>query len=519
MPAQGDAGHVEPWSAPILIVAAAACVVAAVLVAADVDSPLRVAAVLLLFTLAPGAAVLGRRHGHPGLVIATSLALDALGAQVLLWLGGWEPVAATYVLAALCFPVLVLRLVRRPAPAEAARERRRVRARLGGADRARRAGRRRGGARGSVRGAVSPGASARPGARDAARVRDAPAGGRRAARRRRSSGHVRAQVGGALAAHLRADGLPPAELEPGGIPPADRPPCTAPGPYPERAAGLTSVIVCTRDRPDRLVTAVRSVLDSDRGDLEVVVVDNAPATAPARAAVEGLGDPRVRYVLEPRPGLSRARNTGAAQASGVFLAFTDDDVRVDRSWLSRLLNGFTRDAHVGCATGVVLAAELETPAQAYIEERLDWSAFGEPQLFDMAAHRSDDPMYPFSAGRFGTGANFAVDRDTWTALGGLDPLLGTGTPAMGGEDLDFFLRVVLAGRALAAEPSAIVWHWHHRTMDAAAPPAAGLRGGHGRLRVQAPARPAHRSGDRAARAERAAADAARHPQREHGDHR
>lgn len=99
----------------VLIVAAASCVLAAGLVAADVDSPLRVAAVLLFFTLAPGAAVLGPRWSAPGLVIAASLALDAVGAQILLWLGGWEPLAATYVLAGVCFVVLVVRLVRRPA--------------------------------------------------------------------------------------------------------------------------------------------------------------------------------------------------------------------------------------------------------------------------------------------------------------------------------------------------------------------------------------------------------------------
>lgn len=102
----------EAWGTPLLIAAAVTCPVAAVLMAADVDSPARALAVLLLFILAPGAALLGPRRSHPGLVIVTSLALSALAAQVLLWLDLWEPVAATYVLAAVCFPVIVLRLLR-----------------------------------------------------------------------------------------------------------------------------------------------------------------------------------------------------------------------------------------------------------------------------------------------------------------------------------------------------------------------------------------------------------------------
>jgi hypothetical protein len=110
--APGEHEERDAWATPLLVLAAASCLVAAALVAADVDSPLRALAVLLLFTLAPGAAVLGPRWAHPGLVIVTSLALDALAAQVLLWLDLWEPVTATYVLAAVCFPVIVVRLLR-----------------------------------------------------------------------------------------------------------------------------------------------------------------------------------------------------------------------------------------------------------------------------------------------------------------------------------------------------------------------------------------------------------------------
>ena len=95
-----------------MVLAAASCLLAAALVAADVDSPARALAVLLLFALAPGAAVLGPRWAHPGLVVVTSLALGALVAQILLWVGSWEPITATYVLAGVCFPVLVVRLVR-----------------------------------------------------------------------------------------------------------------------------------------------------------------------------------------------------------------------------------------------------------------------------------------------------------------------------------------------------------------------------------------------------------------------
>ncbi len=112
-PAGDDDTARERWAFWTLAVAAAACPIACALIAADVSSPARIAAVVVLFVLAPGAAALGRRAGEPGLVVGVSLALDAVAAQLLLWTGDWTPVTATYVLAAICFPVLILRLLRR----------------------------------------------------------------------------------------------------------------------------------------------------------------------------------------------------------------------------------------------------------------------------------------------------------------------------------------------------------------------------------------------------------------------
>lgn len=101
---------VERWATAVLAIAAAACVVAPVLVAVDAPTGPRVVAVLALFLLAPGAAVLGRRSGELGLVVALSLAIEAIGAQVVLWLG-WHPEPATYALAVVCLAVLATRLL------------------------------------------------------------------------------------------------------------------------------------------------------------------------------------------------------------------------------------------------------------------------------------------------------------------------------------------------------------------------------------------------------------------------
>lgn len=185
-----------------------------------------------------------------------------------------------------------------------------------------------------------------------------------------------------------------------------------------------TVVICTRDRVAMLQTALDSVLALEYPNFEVIVVDNAAATDATRRHVEALGDPRVRVIEEPRPGLSRARNAGLLAAAGDVVAFTDDDVVVDRHWLSAVARGFTRGRAVSCVSGLVPAAELRTPAQAYFDSRVGWSECMSVRVFDRADPPADIPLFPFAVGHYGTGANFAVDRDVLLRLGGFDEALG-----------------------------------------------------------------------------------------------
>lgn len=72
---------------------------------------------------------------------------------------------------------------------------------------------------------------------------------------------------------------------------------------------------------------------------EIVVIDNDPDGS-ARQTVEtkaqGSGVP-IRYVHEPRPGISHARNTGIANASGRYVVFIDDDEEAAPGWLAAFL--------------------------------------------------------------------------------------------------------------------------------------------------------------------------------------
>jgi O-antigen biosynthesis protein len=230
------------------------------------------------------------------------------------------------------------------------------------------------------------------------------------------------------------------------------------------AAPFISVVLCTRDRPDQLEACLRALDRQEYPRFEVVVVDNAPATEAVRALVDArTGGASVRYVREPRPGLSWARNSGIAIASGQVIAFLDDDEEPDRLWLTGLARGFARGDDIGCVTGMVLPARLDTLAQE-LYEQLGGLCKGRgfsPAIFSPDGPQS--PLYPLPP--FGAGANMAFRREALARIGGFDVALGAGTPTFAGEDTLALTLVLLSGYRIAYEPAALTCHHHRRDLD------------------------------------------------------
>ena len=111
--------------------------------------------------------------------------------------------------------------------------------------------------------------------------------------------------------HLSEDGLSRPEYLPlGGLGCWDV--CATDMPSRDPPEPSISVVVSTKDRPDSLRRVLRTLQQLQYGVFEVLVVDNAPSTDATRECVEELAanDPRFRYLLEERAGLSRARNAG-----------------------------------------------------------------------------------------------------------------------------------------------------------------------------------------------------------------
>lgn len=238
----------------------------------------------------------------------------------------------------------------------------------------------------------------------------------------------------------------------------------APAPEPLAIQPKVTVLVATRDRTETLDPCLRSLLALDYPHVDIVVVDSAPSTeATADLIASDYAEKApVRYVREEAPGLAIAHNAGLEHISSPIIAITDDDVVVDPGWLTEIVRQFNRSPDIGCVTGLILPMELETPAQDLIEQFGGFARGYDIRHFSPKETTSQGPLFPYTAGAFGSGANMAFRRSALLEVGGFDPALGAGTAAKGGDDLAAFFAIIAGGHDLAYTPDAVLWHRHRR---------------------------------------------------------
>lgn len=223
---------------------------------------------------------------------------------------------------------------------------------------------------------------------------------------------------------------------------------------------LVTVAVCTRDRPDDIKLCLEAIAQLDYPNLDILVVDNAPTTESTKDLIDQYY-PQVRYVREPRPGLDWARNRAILEAKGEIIAYTDDDVVVDRGWVKAIALAFSEHPKVMAVTGLVVPYELETEAQVLFEKYGGFGRGFEQQRYH--THPGEPmPWQWLGAGQFGTGANMAFRRSIFEKIGYFDPALDVGTPTNGCGDLEMFIRVLKSEHILIYEPQAVIRHRHRR---------------------------------------------------------
>lgn len=88
---------------------------------------------------------------------------------------------------------------------------------------------------------------------------------------------------------------------------------------------LVSVVIATYNMGQYLPEAVRSVLDQNWRNLELIVVDDGSTDDTPDVMKSNENDCRVRYIKTHNQGQPRAKNLGLKEAAGNFIGFCDAD--------------------------------------------------------------------------------------------------------------------------------------------------------------------------------------------------
>lgn len=204
-----------------------------------------------------------------------------------------------------------------------------------------------------------------------------------------------------------------------------------------------SVVICTRNREDKIGNAVRNVLASTYPHFDLTIIDQSTSDATERAIRDVAGDDeRVRYVHIDRPGLSGAYNQGIARTTGEILAFTDDDCLVPPDWLSRIVDAFESEPDGDLLYGQVIPLDQDRAALTPFLRIHEPTRLSKQDGFKV----------------FGMGANFAARRRLFDTIGGFDEVLGGGGPLKSSQDYDVAYRAYRAGRVTLLRPEVTLRH-------------------------------------------------------------
>src|ERR1017187_4229433 len=213
--------------------------------------------------------------------------------------------------------------------------------------------------------------------------------------------------------------------------------------FPLPRSPRVSVVVASYQGESTLKACLDSLARLNYPDYEVILVDDGSAETTRQIA---LARPNVRYFRhEKNLGLSVARNTGIAAATGEIVAFTDSDCRADEDWLYYLVGGLLESEFAGMGGPNLLPPEDSRVAAAVM------ASPGGPAHVMLTDRQAEHIP----------GCNMAFHKWALEQVGGFDPIFHKAA-----DDVDLGWRLQQAGLKIGFSPSAFVWHYRRPAIGA-----------------------------------------------------
>ncbi|MDJ0706497.1 MAG: glycosyltransferase [Leptolyngbyaceae cyanobacterium MO_188.B28] len=210
---------------------------------------------------------------------------------------------------------------------------------------------------------------------------------------------------------------------------------------------LFSVVIPTYNRPERLLKCLEALTQQTLSTdcWEVIIVDDGSQESLESVAATVRSHIQIHLIRQSNTGPATARNTGAANASGRYLVFTDDDCQPLPDWLEQFARKFEQKTE-----GLIGGHTLNALPQ---------------NIYSTASQLLIDYLYkyynsPPREATFFASNNFAAPREIYQKLGGFD----TSFPLAAGEDREFCDRWLQHGYSMDYASEAQINHAHELTL-------------------------------------------------------
>jgi GT2 family glycosyltransferase len=213
----------------------------------------------------------------------------------------------------------------------------------------------------------------------------------------------------------------------------------------------TSLIICSRNRPQLLWETIQSILKGDEIPTEMIIVDQSEMPNPRLENFQPERACKFHYLWSEEKGVSLARNLAASKATYPILVFTDDDMLATPTWFGSLVRALLAVGPRGVVTGQVLA-------EADNHEGRVPSTRNDNQAAIYRGRVERDVLF--------TG-NMIIYRSVFDDVGGFDTRLGPGTLFPAAEDNDFAFRLLETGYSIVYDPYPKLYHrvWRSRSQS------------------------------------------------------
>jgi glycosyltransferase involved in cell wall biosynthesis len=210
-----------------------------------------------------------------------------------------------------------------------------------------------------------------------------------------------------------------------------------------------SAVICTRNRSDSLVRAVRSLLAGDVDAFELIIMDQSDGGETEQALKEMPGTARLRYIRTSANGKGAALNAALRLATSEFVICTDDDCEAPVGWVRAMAKVLSARPEVAVAFCNVVAEPYDTNS-------------GYVPAYE---RRCDRVLSAVSDARhgLGLGAGLALRRSAVLDLGGFDEAFGPGARFPSGDDWDISLRALIGGWQVYDTSALAIVHHGFRT--------------------------------------------------------